>query len=158
MSRSLRGATAYRSGALAEEAVARHYEERGATVAQRRWRGPFGEIDLIVREGARVVVVDGSHTLFDEAAADSRAVRRPAGGAPRTTSLANTGALQAIPDFRALVAEAIKDAVAQGVKGQFAPIDIGVICDVAAVRVVGRRLYERVFAKLAQTQQRPPHP
>ena len=58
MSRALRGATAYRSGALAEEAVARHYEERGALIAHRRWRGPFGEIDLIAREGARVVIVE----------------------------------------------------------------------------------------------------
>ena len=40
-----------------------------------------------------------------------------------------------------------------------APIDIGVRCDVAAVRVVGRRLYEKVFAKLVQAQtQRPPPP
>ena len=118
-------------------------------------------LDFRLMTGARVVIVDGSHTLFDEGVGDSRgaAARRP-GASSRTTSLANTGALQAIPDFRALVAEAIKDAVAQGVKGQFAPIDIGVICDIAAVRVVGRRLYERVFAKLAQTQahmQQRPH-
>ena len=119
-------------------------------------------LDFRLMTGARVIVVDGSHTLFDEPAAptgDPRLARRPPAGPSRSTSLAHTGALQAIPDFRALVAEAIRDAVAQGVKGQFAPIDIGVICDIAAVRVVGRRLYERVFAKLAQAQtQRPPPP
>ncbi|PIL36575.1 hypothetical protein GSI_00264 [Ganoderma sinense ZZ0214-1] len=115
-------------------------------------------LDFRLMTGARVIVVDGSHTLFDEPpTGDPRIARRP-GGPSRSTSLANTGALQAIPDFRALVAEAINDAVAQGVKGQFAPIDIGVICDIAAVRVVGRRLYERVFARLAQQAPRPPHP
>jgi putative endonuclease len=38
--------------------VARHYSAAGATVAARRWRGTAGEIDLIVREGARVVFVE----------------------------------------------------------------------------------------------------
>ncbi|EJF55792.1 MED14-domain-containing protein [Dichomitus squalens LYAD-421 SS1] len=106
-------------------------------------------LDFRLMTGARIVILDGSHTLFDEPA-DSRGPRKS--GAPsKSTSLANTGALQPIPDFRALVSEAIKEAVAQGVKGQFAPIDIGVICDITAVRVVGRRLYEKVFTKLAQT-------
>ncbi|KAJ2992274.1 hypothetical protein NUW54_g7976 [Trametes sanguinea] len=42
----------------------------------------------------------------------------------------------------------VKTAVAHGVSGQFAPIDIGVICDVAAVKVVGRMLHAKVFDKL----------
>ena len=107
-------------------------------------------LDFRLMTGARIVILDGSHTLFDEPA-DSRAPRKP--GVPsRSTSLTNTGALQPIPDFRALVAEAIKDSVAQGVKGQFAPIDIGIICDIAAVGVIGKQLYEKVFAKLGQAQ------
>lgn len=56
--RRQRGAAAWASGAAAEEAVARAYEARGYAIAARRWRSPFGEIDLIVRDGATVVVVE----------------------------------------------------------------------------------------------------
>lgn len=34
------------------------YRRRGLTVAARRWRGPGGEIDLILRDGARLVFVE----------------------------------------------------------------------------------------------------
>ena len=53
-----RGAAAWRSGAMAEDSVARAYEAKGCTIAKRRWRSPFGEVDLIAREGAAVVVVE----------------------------------------------------------------------------------------------------
>lgn len=67
--RRLRGAGAWASGAAAEEAVARHYEGQGATVAARRWRSPFGEVDLLVREGATIVVVEVKKARsLDEAA------------------------------------------------------------------------------------------
>lgn len=56
--RQERGAAAWRSGVLAEDSVARAYEERGCAVARRRWRSPWGEVDLIAREGATVVVVE----------------------------------------------------------------------------------------------------
>jgi putative endonuclease len=53
-----RGALAWRSGAMAEDSVARAYEERGCAIAKRRWRSPWGEVDLIARDGATVVVVE----------------------------------------------------------------------------------------------------
>ena len=106
-------------------------------------------LDFRLMTGARVVILDGSHTLFDDGV-DGRAVRRP--GKPPPPLLANSVALQPIPEFRTLVAEAIKAAVAHGVRGQFAPIDIGVICDVAAVRMVGKMLHQKVVEKLAQTR------
>ncbi|EYD73993.1 Endonuclease [Rubellimicrobium mesophilum DSM 19309] len=53
-----RGAAAWRSGAMAEDSVAHAYEERGCAIARRRWRSPFGEVDLIARDGAAVVVVE----------------------------------------------------------------------------------------------------
>ena len=56
--RRQRGAAAWASGAAAEEAVARAYEARSFAIAARRWRSLFGEIDLIVRDGATVVVVE----------------------------------------------------------------------------------------------------
>ncbi|PRX37667.1 putative endonuclease [Meinhardsimonia xiamenensis] len=52
------GLQSHLSGLAAEEAVARAYERRGMTVAERRWRGPAGEIDLILRDGAAVVFVE----------------------------------------------------------------------------------------------------
>mgnify|MGYP004712328407 CR=1 FL=1 len=48
-------ATNYHAGLAAEEIVVRHY---GLPVAARRWRGPVGEIDLILRDGARVIFVE----------------------------------------------------------------------------------------------------
>lgn len=67
--RARRGALNWRAGALAEEAVARAYADRGATIAARRLRTPHGEIDLLVREGARVVAVEVKRArTLDEAA------------------------------------------------------------------------------------------
>lgn len=67
--RVLAGGDAYRSGATAEEIVARHYEGRGAEIAHRRWRGAFGEIDLIAREGTRVVIIEVKKARSHDAAA-----------------------------------------------------------------------------------------
>jgi len=46
------------AGAAAEDLVARYYEQRGYCVADRRWRGAGGEIDLILRDGAGLVFVE----------------------------------------------------------------------------------------------------
>ncbi|KAI8975875.1 MED14-domain-containing protein [Trametes punicea] len=114
-------------------------------------------LDFRLMAGARVVILDGSHSLFDDAADNMPLSRRlpslstSASAKPPALSREESVALQPIPDFPALVQEAIKAAVARGVSGQFAPIDVGVICDVAAVRVVGRMLYQKVFEKLGAT-------
>lgn len=50
--------TNYHAGLSAEQAVARHYMDRGAQLRETRWRGRFGEIDLILSEGDRVVFVE----------------------------------------------------------------------------------------------------
>lgn len=50
--------TNYYAGLSAEHTAERHYRRRGARVLERRWRGPGGEIDLILSEGARVVFVE----------------------------------------------------------------------------------------------------
>lgn len=107
-------------------------------------------LDFRLMAGARVVILDGSHSLFDDSA-DGHTLRRLSGPSKAFASRDREpiAALQPIPDFRTLVQDAIKGAVARGVAGQFAPIDIGVICDVSAVRVVGRLLYERVLEKLS---------
>ncbi len=45
-------------GRSAEDQVANSYLRAGACVVQQRWRGKSGEIDLIVREGNTVVIVE----------------------------------------------------------------------------------------------------
>ncbi|KAI0644574.1 MED14-domain-containing protein [Trametes meyenii] len=107
-------------------------------------------LDFRLMAGARVVVLDGSHSLFDDSADAHAAIRHLGGAKFAPVSFRDiTAALQPIPGFQGLVQEAMKAAVAHGVSGRFAPIDIGIICDVAAVRVVGRMLYQKVSEKLA---------
>ena len=55
---SLQGSLAYHGGDAAEQRIALEYERRGYIVDRRRWRGPGGEIDLILRDGERVVFVE----------------------------------------------------------------------------------------------------
>jgi putative endonuclease len=50
--------TNYHAGVSAEQAVARHYQDRGAVLREIRWRGRCGEIDLILSEGDNVVFVE----------------------------------------------------------------------------------------------------
>lgn len=58
MSRRARGRTSLLAGAAAEDAAARHYEAFGARILARRWRGPEGEIDLIVLHDRILVFVE----------------------------------------------------------------------------------------------------
>lgn len=52
------GRVSYHAGLAAEDAVARLYEGTGHVIAARRWRGRSGEIDLIVRDGERVIFIE----------------------------------------------------------------------------------------------------
>lgn len=56
--RQIRGSVAYHSGQAAERAVARHYQDAGHAVLSTRWRGSFGEIDLILRDQDELVFVE----------------------------------------------------------------------------------------------------
>jgi putative endonuclease len=64
-----RGRVAALSGRAAEANVARHYRRSGRSIAAERWRGTAGEIDLVAREGARVVFVEVKAAASFEAAA-----------------------------------------------------------------------------------------
>lgn len=52
------GLVGYLSGVAAEGSVERHYATSGRRIAARRWRGQWGEIDLIAREGDTVVFIE----------------------------------------------------------------------------------------------------
>jgi len=45
-------------GAAAERAAARHLEQAGLRVVARNYRSPFGEIDLVMRDGEALVFVE----------------------------------------------------------------------------------------------------
>ena len=56
--RRARGEMAFHAGRAAEDQVARFYENDGEMVCARRWRGQAGEIDLIARDGDRVIFIE----------------------------------------------------------------------------------------------------
>jgi putative endonuclease len=65
------GLVGHLAGVAAEGMVERHYESSGSTIAARRWRGQWGEIDLIARDGKTVVFVE-----VKKAATHARAAER----------------------------------------------------------------------------------
>lgn len=88
--RALRGALNHQSGAAAEQRVALDYERRGFTIARRRWRGPGGEIDLILRRGAEVVFVEVKKAR-DFATAAARVTPRQMGRVSRSAEVFLSG-------------------------------------------------------------------
>ena len=53
-----RGRVSYHAGLSAEEVVVRHYAGRGARPVETRWRGEAGELDLVLRDGDGLIVVE----------------------------------------------------------------------------------------------------
>ncbi|TFK44507.1 mediator complex subunit MED14-domain-containing protein [Crucibulum laeve] len=94
-------------------------------------------LDFRLMSGQRVAIIDGSHSLFDGPLQPSD---------PAYTELG----LQPIDNFRELVLEVIKDMLASGklVLGTAAAIDVGVICNVSCVRLVGRAIHSKVLERL----------
>lgn len=74
--RTRRGQQAYYSGLSAEEQVARHYVSRGCRVAETRWRGVCGEIDLVVDAGGVTVFVEVKSSRTHARAAESLGPRQ----------------------------------------------------------------------------------
>jgi putative endonuclease len=68
-SRSEHGLRNHLAGHAAEAAVARYYEDRGIPISARNWRGSGGEIDLVGRDGDRVIVVEVKHSKTHDLAA-----------------------------------------------------------------------------------------
>lgn len=52
------GLTSYHAGLAAEGAVEKHYVRTGYEIADRRWRGAGGEIDIVARDGADLIFVE----------------------------------------------------------------------------------------------------
>ncbi|MFA5580990.1 MAG: YraN family protein [Paracoccaceae bacterium] len=58
MNRQMRGQNAHLAGLCAEQCVADDYARRGYALRERRWRGPGGEIDLVLDDGEGLVFVE----------------------------------------------------------------------------------------------------
>lgn len=52
------GLTSYHAGLAAEGAVEEHYVRKGYLIADRRWRGAGGEIDIIARDGDELIFIE----------------------------------------------------------------------------------------------------
>jgi putative endonuclease len=65
------GARSYHAGLAAEDQVAHLYERSGRAVCARRWRGAYGEIDLIARDGAEVIFIEVKQSRTHARAAES---------------------------------------------------------------------------------------
>ena len=63
------GQVNYLAGLVAEDIVARNYEDRGLRILKTRFRGRRGEIDLIVQDGQTTVFVEVKHSRSHASAA-----------------------------------------------------------------------------------------
>lgn len=52
------GRVSYEKGKAAEEQVAKLYSREGYNILARRWRGPAGELDLVVERAGEVVFIE----------------------------------------------------------------------------------------------------
>lgn len=74
--RAKRGAQAHRTGLAAEETAARLAQERGLTILERRYRTPYGEIDLIAQGPGLLVFIEVKARRSQEEAAHSLTPRQ----------------------------------------------------------------------------------
>jgi putative endonuclease len=71
-----RGRMNYHAGLSAEDCVAEKYRQRGCEVAQHRWRGASGEIDLVINDAAEVIFVEVKKSSDFARAAQSLSARQ----------------------------------------------------------------------------------
>lgn len=71
------GAVSFHGGLAAEEQVAAAYERAGCPIAARRWRGRYGgEIDLVARDGDRVIFIEVKRSATHARAAERLSERQ----------------------------------------------------------------------------------
>lgn len=84
---------------------------------------------------SRMLVVDASHSLFRT------------GSTPKDKDQ-DALLLKPIPEFQKMLSSAIGEHQTKNVPGRIVGIDIGVICDISAVRNMVRILHASVLQKL----------
>ena len=70
------GSVSYHAGLAAEQQVAQFYERAGKVIVARRWRGQAGEIDLIARDGDRIIFIEVKHSRTHASAAEHLSPRQ----------------------------------------------------------------------------------
>lgn len=92
----------------------------------------------------RVAILDGSHSLFDITPSGSSATGLSRG------SVDDSLGLQPIPRFQEIVTGVVQDVIASGdvVLGKIAVVDVGVVCDAASVRHIGKAIHAKVLMHL----------
>jgi len=120
-------------------------------------------LDFRLMTEQRVAILDGSHSLFlsgnpPSSLADTKgkkAAHQPSSSKNSLNQGQNdhqhdneTLGLRPIPGFSQIVVDAIRDVTFTAPLGKIAPIDVGVVCDVSAVRALGRAIHDRVRARL----------
>ncbi|KAN0076709.1 Mediator complex subunit MED14 domain containing protein [Tylopilus felleus] len=125
------------------------------------WRVLYGDLrhalDLRVMTAKRIAILDASYSLFQ--GNDVLSSQPNAGSGPDSSSHTHANAelerigLEPIPDFRALVLDAVRATRPRMSENGFggrriALIDVGVVCESATIGPVIRALHERVSKKL----------
>jgi mediator of RNA polymerase II transcription subunit 14 len=109
----------------------------------------------------RVAILDGSHSLYgpDIASSQASVSGSPKRGVQQSSSSHGDGlGLQPIPRFREILREAVGEVLASNSigqheamgRGQIVLVDVGVVCETAAVRAVTRALHARVVDSLKE--------
>lgn len=93
-------------------------------------------LDFRLMTEQRIAILDSSHSLFGSSSS------------PTSSTSSDLHSLLPIPDFEALVIDAIKSVRIKDEHVRVACIDAGVICDSSFVSGVARALHERVLKKL----------
>ncbi|KAJ7690643.1 MED14-domain-containing protein [Mycena rosella] len=95
-------------------------------------------LDFRLMTDQRVLILDGSHSLFSTGHVQQGEAQTPELG------------LQPIPRFSEIVLEAVKGLVSSGAaaSGKIAPLNAGVVCQTDIVRTLGRAIYAAVTAAM----------
>jgi mediator of RNA polymerase II transcription subunit 14 len=88
----------------------------------------------------RIAILDASHSLFGSNSS----------GSPTTDSATSSLTLRPIPQFREIVAKAVKDARSSGkfASSKMAAIEVGAICDADGVRALSKVIHSQILEHL----------
>ena len=99
-------------------------------------------LDFRLMSEQRIAILDASHSLFGS---NSSITDSPITD-PATSSLI----LRPIPQFREIVAKAVRDARSSGkfASSKIAAIEVGVICDADGVRALSKVIHSQILERL----------
>jgi len=89
----------------------------------------------------RIAILDASHSLFGSNSSSTDST---------TDSVTSSLILRPIPQFREIVANAVRDARSSGkfASSKIAAIEVGVICDADGVRALSKVIHSQILERL----------